>query len=290
MALTEGVSSTRAVITGMATLRLPRGAALTRERWAGAAARLGRMDRFCALALTAVDEALIDAQLSPTDAAAWDGDRTAVGVGSAYGCHAVNEDYYRGLLMHGPAGASPRAFALTLPSSPLGEITIHYGLHGPGSTVVSGLVAGIEALSVALADLRSARAVRVLVVAVDVSTPLLDALVGGAPYDVAAALVLELPEVAAARGATPRGTLASVALAYSTAAPAAAVQAATTQALLQSGRRAVEDELPAAPMCDHAAGPLFALIDALSRATDEPRSMMVSVSDTEGAAAAAVFD
>ena len=288
MALTLGVSSTRAVVTGMAKLRLPRGTALVRDRWAGAPARLSRMDRFCALALIAVDEALIDAQLSPADAAGWDGDRTAVVVGSAYGCHAVNEEYYRGLLEHGPAGASPRAFALTLPSSPLGEITIHYGLHGPGSTVVSGLTAGVEALGIALADLRAGRAIRALVIAVDVSTPLLESLVGSAPDDVAAALVLELPEVAAARGASPRAALSSVALAYAAGAPALASQSASQHALLQSGRRATEDVLSSLSAGTHGVGPLFALIDAITNA-ESPHSMLLQASDPEGAAASAVF-
>jgi 3-oxoacyl-[acyl-carrier-protein] synthase II len=84
-------------------------------RWADKPAKLSRMDRLCALALVAADGAVIDAGCPKLD-----GERTAVVFGSAYGCHATNEDYYRGLMREGPAGASPRLFAYTLPSSPAG--------------------------------------------------------------------------------------------------------------------------------------------------------------------------
>ncbi len=96
------------------------------------------MDRLCALALVAADGALCDAGV-PTH----DSERTAIVLGTAYGCHATNEEYYRGLLRE---GASPRLFAYTLPSSPVGEISIHHGIRGPATTVASGLHAGLAAL------------------------------------------------------------------------------------------------------------------------------------------------
>jgi acetyl-CoA acetyltransferase len=156
------------------------------ERWYDKPARLSRMDRLCALALVAADGALVDAGRPKLDP-----ERTAVVFGSAYGCHATNEDYYRGLLREGVAGASPRLFAYTLPSSPAGEISIHYGIRGPATTACPGWQAGIAALAEGLQHLRTGRADRVIVVAAEVSSDLLMRLTGGPVRDVAAAVVLE---------------------------------------------------------------------------------------------------
>jgi hypothetical protein len=155
-------------------------------RWAHKPAKLSRMDRLCALALVAADGALIDAGSPPLDP-----ERTAVVFGSAYGCHATNEEYYRGLCAEGPAGASPRLFAYTLPSSPVGEISIHYGIRGPATTACPGWHAGLAALAEGVEHLRSGRAQRVLVVAAEVATDLLQRLTGGAVRDCSAALVLQ---------------------------------------------------------------------------------------------------
>jgi Beta-ketoacyl synthase, N-terminal domain len=154
-------------------------------RWYDKPARLQRMDRLCALALVAADGALVDA-----GAPRLDGERTAVVFGSAYGCHATNEDYYRGLLREGPAGASPRLFAYTLPSSPAGEISIHYGIRGPATTAAPGWHAGLAALAEGVQHLRSGRADRVLVVAAEVATELLKRLTGGSVRDASAAVLL----------------------------------------------------------------------------------------------------
>lgn len=150
-------------------------------RWADKPARLQRMDRLCALALVAADGAILDAGGPKPD---------AVVFGSAYGCHATNEDYYRGLLREGPAGASPRLFAYTLPSSPAGEISIHYGIRGPATTAVPGWHAGLAALIEGAQHLRAGRADRVLVVAAEVASELLQKLVGGTVRDASAAVLL----------------------------------------------------------------------------------------------------
>jgi hypothetical protein len=156
---------------------------LTPAKWAGPPARLARMDRLCALALVAADGALLDAG-SP----ALDGERTAIVLGTAYGCHATNEEYYRGLLGEGP---SPRLFAYTLPSSPVGEISIHHGIRGPATTIASGLHAGLAALADGIRHLSTGRADRVIVVAAEVATALHEQILGRRLRDAAAALVLE---------------------------------------------------------------------------------------------------
>jgi hypothetical protein len=159
---------------------------LAPARWADKPAKLARMDRLCALALVAADGALVDAGCPKLDS-----ERTAVVFGSAYGCHATNEDYYRGLLKEGLAGASPRLFAYTLPSSPVGEISIHYGIRGPATTACPGWHAGLAALIEGAQHLRAGRADRVVVVAAEVATELLMQLSGGSVRDVSAAVVLE---------------------------------------------------------------------------------------------------
>ena len=168
-------------------------------RWAERPARLARMDRLCALALVACDAALVDAGLSPADAS-WNPERTGVVLGSAFGSHATNEAYYRGYLS--ADGASPRLFAYTLPSSPVGEITIHHRILGPSSTTISGGTAGLDALREALRHLYAGRADRVLVAAVDVATPLLRRLGYDVSHDHAAAVVLEAGGTLDLRGAS----------------------------------------------------------------------------------------
>ncbi|HEX4457253.1 MAG TPA: beta-ketoacyl synthase N-terminal-like domain-containing protein [Polyangia bacterium] len=203
------------VVTGAHALTVAPGGAITPARWAGKEARLARMDRLCALALVACDGALVDGALTPA-APEWDGERTAIVFGSAYGCHATNEDYYRGLVRDGQLGASPRLFAYTLPSSPVGEISIHYGVRGPATAWCNGLTSGLDAFAEGVALIERGRADRVLVCAAEVATPLLTRIVAGegpslygdaALVDAGAALLLERAGDAARRGATPRGRL-----------------------------------------------------------------------------------
>jgi 3-oxoacyl-[acyl-carrier-protein] synthase II len=232
------------VLTGARGLIVAPGAPLTPERWAGAPARLMRMDRLCALTLVAADGALLDAALPPT-APEWNGERTAVVLGTAYGCHATNEDYYRGLVREGLAGASPRLFAYTLPSSPVGEVSIHYGIRGPATALGNGLTSGVDALGEGMALLRAGRAERVLVCAADVATPLLGRLLAP-PTDVeplfaatplvdgAAALLLERASDAATRGATPRARVLAIAATFHANARAAALSAAIGQVLAEA--------------------------------------------------------
>jgi 3-oxoacyl-[acyl-carrier-protein] synthase II len=232
------------VVTGIASLRVAAGSPIAPERWNAKPARLARTDRLCALALVAVDTALGDAGLSPEDAASWDGDQTAVVLGTAFGCHATNEDYYRGYLAEGLGGASPRLFAYTLPSSPVGEISIHHGIRGPAVALTPGLTAGIDAVTQGLREIAAGRADRVLVAAAEVSTPLLARLLALSepPPDAAAALVLERAELAARRGAAPRGRVVGTASAFLPRRRTAAIVEAVVRAaaLAEVGVAAVE--------------------------------------------------
>ncbi|WP_410960587.1 beta-ketoacyl synthase N-terminal-like domain-containing protein, partial [Salmonella sp. SAL4357] len=87
------------------------------------------------------------------------------------------------------------------PSSPVGEISIHYGVLGPATTLAPGPTASLAALAEGVAQLTCGRADRALVVASDVASPLLQGLTRApALEDAGAALVLERASDAAARG------------------------------------------------------------------------------------------
>jgi 3-oxoacyl-(acyl-carrier-protein) synthase len=295
------------VVTGAASLVVGPKAPIQPSKWVAAPAKLARMDRLCGLALVAADGALCDAALSPEDPL-WNGDRTAVVLGTAYGCHATNEDYYRGLLAQGPAGASPRLFAYTLPSSPVGEISIHYGIRGPAAAIAPGLTAGIEVLAAALRELRAGRADRALAVAADVGTPTLQRLAPIATLaDAGAAVLLERTADAAARGATPRARILATASAFAAgrrlAAALDAARSALAQAEIEPGAvrrllcsaldhpaaRELGIEAPATDEVPEALGaaPLVSLTRWLATARG---LTLVLASDPEGSAAAALID
>ncbi len=126
--------------------------------------QLSRMDRLCGLALCAADRVLLTGpavgRLSPLT--------TAVVLGTAQGCHKTDEEYYRGVLGGEP---SPRLFAYTLPSSPIGEVSIQHGLLGPSLCIVSGRTAGLEALGEAQLLLSLGDASACLVLACEVAAP-----------------------------------------------------------------------------------------------------------------------
>ncbi|MBI5482532.1 MAG: hypothetical protein HY906_26995, partial [Deltaproteobacteria bacterium] len=116
---------------------LPRPAA-----WACRAPRLARMDRFSQVTFLAAHEAFLAADLATRPPRP---EGFGLCLGTAYGCHAVNEDFYRGLLRDGARGASPRLFAYTLPSSPVGEAAIAFAARGPVLTLAQGWDAGLAA-------------------------------------------------------------------------------------------------------------------------------------------------
>jgi hypothetical protein len=253
--------------------------------WAAKPARLARMDRLCALALVACDAALVDARLVP-GGADWQAERTGIVLGTAYGCHATNEAYYRGLLARGADGASPRLFAYTLPSSPVGEISIHHHILGPASTQVAGLVAALDALAEATRHLAQGRVDRVLVAAVDVMTPL-GAHLGAHGEDAAAALVIEHGSGALRIGPVVRRFIADDPQAAALSAMAAVAKtktiyapAALHAALADRGAR-----LHALDEAMLSAAPLSALRAALGAG----HSALVIATDPSGLAAAATL-
>lgn len=221
---------------------------------AGAPPELGgqlqRMDRLCALAVCAVERALAG-RWPLRQGATWPAERIGVVVGSAYGCHKTDEEYYRTFLERKP---SPRLFAYTLPSSPVGELSILHGLRGPGLAVVGTRAAGLQALAEAVELLQTDQAAACLVVAAEVADPaVLDAAVSdpaGRSNQAAKAAVLSDAAVAlllVRADAMPLGTAASfgyvlsAATAHRAGEPAAALSQVAQDAL---GTRASSAQRP----------------------------------------------
>lgn len=266
-------------VTGAARIA-PAPSELKPARWALRPARLARMDRLCALALVAADAALLDAGI---DVAAWRGERVAVVVGSAFGCHATNEQYYRGLLTEGPRGASPRLFAYTLPSSPVGEISIHYVARGPLETLVSGRHAGVEAVARAARLCDAALADVAIAVAVETGSALLTSL-GHAVVDGAAAVVIERGATARERGACLRAEVRGAGSSFHAGDPANASTAAGGAALAEAGLPASTQRLPIPPDAGAVAAVATLAAWLLGGGDDAPVSL--AVSDEAGGAAA----
>ena len=221
------------VVTGAFGRLYEPGQPISLEGWTGLAPKLARMDRLCGLATVACSSALRDAALDPNDTS-WCGDRTAIVFGSAYGCHATNEQYYRQLRAEGP---SPRLFAYTLPSSPAGELSIQHRITGPVTTLTAGRTAGLDALAEAQALIDSGRADRAVCVAAEVGTPLLESLLGIQTSDAAGAIILEKAEGARARGGPRRGRLLAYAKRFSSTGLEGAKREAAAEVLDRAGLR-----------------------------------------------------
>lgn len=159
LALTA-VASLRAEVDAARSLASRRVEPPPYERWCSPPRRPGRMDRASLHALWAAHEAL--RAVSPPERAS-----LALVLGTALGCAEVNELYHRGLVVDGADHASPALFAQTIPSGPLGEVSIATGARGPAMTVMAGRCSAAAALASARRTLLTGRADRVLVIASD---------------------------------------------------------------------------------------------------------------------------
>jgi 3-oxoacyl-[acyl-carrier-protein] synthase III len=115
-----------------------------------------RLDRYSRLALAAATAALRHAELSPS---ALDGERVAIVLGSTLGSYEANAQHRDLLAQEQP---SPRVFAATLPSTPVGEIAIRLGARGPLLALAQGVGSDLAALDQARRLLLAGRADLVL--------------------------------------------------------------------------------------------------------------------------------
>lgn len=200
----------------------PLAALLPKESPPGRAGQLQRADRLCGLAVCSVERALAASPLVADPA--WQPEKTGVLLGSSHGCHKTDELYLKSVLDGQP---SPRLFAYTLPSSPVGEISILHGLMGPGLSVVSGRSAGLEALAEAQTLLGRGPTTASIVVAAEVADPAWPA---EPLHDAAVALILSPVGSPLAQGGAVSGHVVTTSSAFVDGNPVAAAQRALAAA------------------------------------------------------------
>ena len=187
-----------------------------------------RMDKVSQLAIASCRAALAaaGADLDPDEVAA-----TGVVLGTAIGPMESGERFTVPVLAEGASEANPAVFTNTVYNGAAGHVAMALGTKGPTSTLTSGHAAGAAALAVAHDLLRSRRADRLLVPAVEAFSPAtlaayrsipLFGSAAGRHYTLAEAgiaLVLERRTDALARGATIHARL----LGHATAGDAAGI-------------------------------------------------------------------
>ena len=104
---------------------------------------LKRMDRFVQFAVVSAVEALDDAGLKPENE---DVNRIGVIVGSGIGGLAVLEQQHSILTKKGPSRVSPFFIPMLITDMSSGQISIHFGLKGPNSCVVTACASGTHAI------------------------------------------------------------------------------------------------------------------------------------------------
>jgi 3-oxoacyl-[acyl-carrier-protein] synthase II len=173
-----------------------------------------RVARATGFTVAAAAMALSDAGLAP---GASGGERTVLIVGVTHGALEYSAHFHHGLLVEGPAGASPLHFSESVLNAPAGNAAIAFGIRGSVHTLIGEETVGTEAIALAAILLRTGQADRCLVAGTEERSELVDAAYrrmhraatgrGGAweilpvPGEGAAALVLELCGTAARRGA-----------------------------------------------------------------------------------------
>jgi 3-oxoacyl-[acyl-carrier-protein] synthase II len=163
-------------------------------------------DRPSRLASCAAESALGDARLVKDGEGSWTGHRVAVVVSSNFGilgnvCAAMDV-----ITEHGSVALSPMGLPHTGANMVAGWLAIDHGLKGPNLTVCNGATSGLDAVYWARNLIAAGRADIVLVVGVEQDDPAVARLLGPdvRRLDGAAALVMESPQSAAARGVPPR--------------------------------------------------------------------------------------
>ncbi|MGE5664942.1 MAG: beta-ketoacyl synthase N-terminal-like domain-containing protein [Deltaproteobacteria bacterium] len=149
------------------------------------------------------------------------GERAGLVVGVTHGAINYSTQFHRELLAQGPAGASPLFFAESVLNAPAGNGAIAFGIRGPVHTLIGDETVGTQAIDLAAFLLDSETVERCLVVGTEEWSDVVRDAYGRAgrlnresgdgapepPSEAAAALVLELPEAAARRGAVPRAVI-----------------------------------------------------------------------------------
>ncbi len=105
----------------------------------------GRLDDYSRNGIAGIAMALGDAGMG-----AWEKNREiGMVVSTRHGCLATDHDYFGTVMPENGALSSPNLFAYTLPSSFIGEASIHFGLTGPGFVVGEDAPGEMRGLSAA---------------------------------------------------------------------------------------------------------------------------------------------
>lgn len=234
--------------------------------WKGRAVRFPRLDRLSRVTLVAAQLALTDED-PPAD-----GSRAGVALGTAFGSHLTNEQFYRSVTRQ---EASPALFTYTLPSSAVGELSICLGLRGPALTLTHGPGSGLAAVAAAAAMVDRGAADWMIAGGCDVLGPTLLASSGGQRLGEGGVLV--------SLGRERHGALARVA-GWAQATGDGAEERAATAALKQAGltRDRVVTRATAGPLAGlGAAGPVARACALLAR--QEPLPALVTAIHEQGA-------
>lgn len=193
------------------------------------ARRLRRISDYVKLTLAAATLALHDAGVEDT---AGFGESCCAVLGTTHGSTAYSERYYRQIVQEGIDAANPLLFAEGVPNAAAAHLSTTFSIKGFCQTVIGTRTAGLEALMLASARVRSGEWQRAIVSAADEHTPLVDDVYrhfglhadtagrsnprptgmsrprpGFVTGSGAVALVVESAASAAARGARPRGSI-----------------------------------------------------------------------------------
>ncbi|MFQ5495095.1 MAG: beta-ketoacyl synthase N-terminal-like domain-containing protein [Phycisphaerae bacterium] len=133
------------------------------------ARRTRRMSEHVKLCLAATAEAYRDAGIDDAEAF---GDACAAVVGTTHGAIGYCESYYRQLIDEGVGAANPTLFAEGVPNAASAHLSTSFSITGFGLTLIGTRTAGLEALRLAAARIRTGVWQRAVVSTTEESTPL----------------------------------------------------------------------------------------------------------------------
>ena len=81
-----------------------------------------------------------------------------VAVGTSSGCAGPDREFQQELEAKGAAFGSPSLFVYTLPTAPLGEVSLALGARGPLVSVNAGSASGLQAVAIAAREVDAGRA------------------------------------------------------------------------------------------------------------------------------------
>jgi len=135
------------------------------------ARRTRRMSSYVKYLLAAATLAIRDADIE--DLPSFIGSAAAI-VGTAHGSSQYSADYYRAIVERGLDAANPMLFAEGVPNAGAAHLSLMLGLKGPSQTIIGTRTAGLDALILAAARIRSGEWQRAFVGAAEEFSPIVN--------------------------------------------------------------------------------------------------------------------